>query len=68
VNPSPGLLEPSAGYTFAWQGVSGSLGLNMGISKFYMDKEKADRVEGEIAFDHKVVATDLGYMFVSVVS
>ena len=61
VNPSPGLLAPSAGYTFAWNGVSGTLGANVGISSIEMPLKKATRVEGEIAFDNKIVATDLGY-------
>lgn len=63
VNPSPGLLAPSAGYTFAWNGVSQGLGANVGVSRFYMDAIKADRFEIELAFDNKVVATDLGYFF-----
>ena len=61
VNPSPGLLAPSAGYTFAWNGVSGTLGANVGISSMDMPLKKAIRIEGEIAFDNKIVATDLGY-------
>lgn len=63
VNPNPGLLAPSAGYLFAWSGISGGLGTNVGISRFRMDHLKADRIEGEVAFDDKVVATDLGYFF-----
>ncbi len=62
-NPNPGLLAPSAGYIFAWRGVSGGLGTDIGISKMRMDLKKADRVEGELAFDDKVVASDLGYFF-----
>ena len=61
VNPNPGLLAPSAGYTFAWNGVSGSLGEDVGISSIDMPLKKATRIEGEVAFDNKVVATDLGY-------
>lgn len=63
VNPTPGLLMPSAGYIFSWKGVSDGLGLNIGISKWYEQKLKADRVEGEIAFDDKIVGSDLGYFF-----
>lgn len=63
VPDSPGLLVPSAGYTFAWNGVSGALGLTMGTSSFRMEHLKATRIEGEIAFDNKVVASDLGYFF-----
>jgi hypothetical protein len=63
VNPSPGLLAPSAGYTFVWNGVSGSLGVEAGVSRFRMEHLKADRLEIEMAWDNKVVATDLGYFF-----
>lgn len=63
VNPTPGLLAPSAGYIFAWNGVSGRLGQNVGISRFRMEELKSDRIEGEIAFDDKVVGADLGYFF-----
>lgn len=68
VNPSPGLLAPSAGYTFNWTGISGGLGTNIGVSRFRIDEIKADRIEAEMAWDNKLVATDLGYMFVDVVS
>lgn len=63
VNPSPGLLAPSAGYTFAWEGVSGGLGQSVGVSRFRMDHLKADRVEGESAWDNKIIGSDLGYFF-----
>lgn len=63
VPPNPGLMTPSAGYTFAWNGVSGGLGLSVGTSSFRMEHLKSTRVEGEIAFDDKVVASDLGYFF-----
>jgi len=63
VNPSPGLMQPSAGYTFAWTGVSGALGATVGVDSFEMRKIKAVRYEAEMAFDNKVVASDLGYFF-----
>jgi hypothetical protein len=68
VNPSPGLLAPSAGYTFAWNGVSGSIGANVGISSIDMPLKKATRIEGEVAFDNKIVATDLGYFLSAAVA
>jgi hypothetical protein len=67
VAPNPGLLVPSAGYTFAWNGVSGGLGTTIGTSSFRMPERKATRVEGEIAFDNKVVAKELGYMWNAIV-
>ncbi len=63
VAPAPGLLTPSAGYTFAWRGVSGGMGQNIGINRFRMEHLKSDRVEGETSFANKVVASDLGYFF-----
>jgi hypothetical protein len=63
VAPSPGLLTPSAGYTFAWRGVSDGMGANIGITRFRMPELRADRVEAQMAWDNKVIATDLGYFF-----
>lgn len=66
--PNPGLLTPSAGYTFAWNGVGGGLGTTIGTSRIRMEHLKADRIEGEVAFDNKVVGSDLGYFFTSIVA
>lgn len=66
--PAPGLLQPSAGYVMSWTGVSGGLGQTIGTSRIRMDSVRADRIEGEMAFDMKVVASDLGYFFSAVVS
>jgi hypothetical protein len=63
VAPSPGLMTPSAGYCFSWTGVSGGLGATVGTSQFRMESIKATRVEGEMAWDNKVVSKDLGYFF-----
>ncbi len=68
VNPSPGLLAPSAGYTFSWTGVSDGFGLNVGVSRIPMPWIKSDRIEAQMAWDNKVVATDLGYFFSNAVS
>ncbi len=68
VAPSPGLLTPSAGYTFTWTGISAGLGTDIAISTFRMENLKADRIEGEIAFDFKIIGADLGYMFIAAVS
>ena len=68
VAPNPGLLTPSAGYTFAWNGVSGGLGQSIGTSQFRMESIKATRVEAEMAFDNKIVGADLGVYLTSVVA
>jgi len=66
--PSAGLLQPSAGYIMSWTGVSQGLGATIGTSRIRMDQFKADRVEAEVAFDMKVIGSDLGYFFSSVVA
>jgi len=63
VAPSPGLLTPSAGYQFTWRGVSDGMGQNIGITRFRMPELRADRIEAQMAWDYKVVSTDLGYFF-----
>lgn len=69
VPETPSLRTPSAGYTFSWRnGVSEGNGLDVGIKNFRMEHLAADRVEGKAAFDHKIVATDLGYFLESVIS
>lgn len=65
---APGLMTPSAGYIFAWRGVSGPMSQTIGVSKFRMEHLKSDRVEAEYAFDNKVIGNDLGYFFSSCVA
>jgi hypothetical protein len=66
--PSPGLLQPSGGYIMSWTGVSGGLGQNVGVSRMRLEQYKADRIEAEVAFDMKVIASDVGYFFSACVS
>jgi hypothetical protein len=63
VAPSPGLLTPSAGYTFAWKGVSDGLGYSIGTTSFRIPEKRVDRIESQMAWDNKVVGADLGYFF-----
>jgi hypothetical protein len=58
----PGLLTPSAGYTFTWNGLLGSNArTGMAMSKMRMGQIKSDRIEGEMSWDQKIVSNDLGY-------
>lgn len=68
VAPNPGILTPSAGYTFSWTGVSQGMGLTIGTSSFRLESLRATRVEAELAFDNKVVAADLGYFWNTIVA
>lgn len=65
--PTPGLQEASAGYIFSWTGLLGAGALGTRIKSFRMEELESDRVEGEMAFDMKIVAADLGVYFASVV-
>lgn len=68
VNQNPSPLQPSAGYRFAWRGVSDSLGLTIGTVRIPMPHLRAERIESQMAWDNKVVAPDLGYFFNSAVA
>jgi hypothetical protein len=68
VNPSPSLLQPSAGYRFGWRGVSDGMGATVGISRFRMPELRSERIESQMAWTNKVVAKDLGYFFAGAVA
>ena len=61
--PNPGLLMPSAGYSFQWRGVSEGLGLTVGTKQYRVEQNAATFVESQIAFANKLVAADLGAYF-----
>lgn len=65
---SPGLMTPTAGYTFSWTGLLGSGAQGGRIKSFRMENLAADRVEIEMAFDQKLVSADLGYFFETAVA
>lgn len=65
--PNPGLMTPSAGYTFQWSGRSGSNG-GTRIRSFRLEQLNATRVEIECYFDQKLIAADLGFFFDTIVS
>lgn len=62
-NPAPSLLQPSAGYIFSWQGLFGAGAQGNRISSFRMEHLKADRIEGEMAFQMNQIAPNLGVYF-----
>ncbi len=68
VNPRPSLMSPSAGYVFGWRGISQGMGVNMAMKRFRLEHLESDRVEGQFAYDMKVVGSDLGYFFSGAVS
>lgn len=66
--PQPGLMTPSAGYTFSWTGFLGAAAAGQRIKKFRMENIASDRVEIEMAYDQKLVAADLGYFFDTIIA
>jgi len=66
--PSPGIMVPSAGYTFSWTGLLGAGALGTRIKRMRMEHLESDRVEIEMSFDQKLVAADLGAFFLTCVS
>lgn len=61
--PNPGRWQPSAGYIFTWRGLLGAGAYGGRMKKFRMEALESDRVECELAFDQKPVATDLAHFF-----
>ena len=66
--PSPGLMTPTAGYTFSWTGLMGAGAMGGRIAKFRIELLKADRIEIEMAMVQKAVSADLGTLFYTAVA
>lgn len=65
--PSPGLFQPSGGYTFVWTGYPGAVDGRL-IRRFRIEPRRAERIEIEATWDMKLVAADLGCFITSVAS
>lgn len=66
--PSAGLQQPSAGYIFSWTGYLANTQQGIAISRMRNDLTRSDRIEGEMAYDMKVIAPDLGAFFANAVA
>jgi len=66
--PRAGLMTPSAGYTFAWVGMFGAGATGTRIKRFRMEPLSSDRVEGDMAYDQKVVEPLMGAFLTGVIS
>ena len=66
--PNPGLMQPSGGYTFTWDGLLGSSAFGNRIRRFDVPLKNSTRVEGEIAYDMKLVSPDVGTFFATLVA
>lgn len=65
---SPALMAPSGGYTFSWTGYLGAGPDGNRIKRFRQESRSSDRIEIEMAFDMKLVAANMGYMFNSIIA
>ncbi len=60
--PRPSLMMPSGGYNFTWNAYGNGFGAR--IRRYPMiHLNDAARIEGDMAYDPKVVAPDAGYFF-----
>lgn len=70
--PSPGLMEPSAGYIFPWTGLLEGTGGTEGVAIAQIDMPWLGlgtvRTEGQMAFDMQTVGTDLAVFFSGITS
>lgn len=66
--PAPGIMVPSAGYIMSWSGLFGGSAYGSRIKRMRMEHLEADRIEGEMAFDMKMVASDLGVLGTNLLS
>ncbi len=64
---NPGLLVPSAGYTFNWTGFLGATTNGMRIRRKRDDLADTDIFEMDMHYDQKLVSADLGYFFGGIV-
>lgn len=56
----PGLMTPSCGYTFAWNGYFGATPSGERISSYYFQPTRSTVTEIESAYVHKLVCADMG--------
>ena len=66
---APGLKKVSAGYIFAWTGLEGAGAFGNRIYRLPMDTLGVGtiRIEGEMAYDIELIASDLGVFFKDIV-
>ena len=69
VADSPGLMKPSAGYTFVWNGLAGNGVEGLSVNRYDLRSQMrpADAIEVRMEFDFKVVAPELGYFYSGIV-
>lgn len=64
---SPGLMEPAAGKHFVWRAY-GDNGMGVRVKKVRNEEASYDAYQGFLAFDAKIVGTDMGVYLYDVIS
>lgn len=64
---APSLMQPTAGYTFTWNGYLGGNAQGIRMTRFRQQAIRSDRIEGEMTYDMKVVSPDMGVFLTDVV-
>jgi hypothetical protein len=64
--PTPGIMTPSAGYTFNWTGFTGASAAGTRIKKYRWEVNSADHVEIDSAYAFALVSKYLGAMLLGV--
>jgi len=65
---TPSLLQPTAGYTMTWAGLTGLNNMGITTKRFRMENIESERVENQLSIELKLVAADMGYFFSGTVS
>ena len=65
---TPALEEPTAGYTFSWTARVGAGNMGTRIKRMRIETHESDRIEIQMAFVQKAVATDLGFWMSGIVA
>lgn len=68
--PTPALRTPTAGYIMSWTGLEGAGAYGNRIVRLPMDQLGlgTERIEGEMAFDAKLICKDMGVFFKDIVA
>jgi hypothetical protein len=66
--PRPGIMVPSAGYTFTWNKFFGAKDTGARIRRWWKEDEQSDKIEIDYSFDQKVIGADLGHFFKDIVA
>lgn len=68
VASSPGIMQPSAGYMFAWTGLEGVSAGGVQIQKMRLDTRFSDRIVGVTSYDFVRTGADFGALFTNLLA